>query len=74
MRIYENKYHFHAERGEREYSGEADFGVWRVDDVGIEGWGLTPVEPVDTNIGGLDYLFDEGLNFRGGSGRVQLGG
>ena len=51
MKIYESKSKFYAERGGAT-SGETDFGVLHVDDIGIEGKGRKPVEPVDTNIGG----------------------
>ena len=36
MKIYPNKTAFYAERDGR-WSGESDFGVWHVDDIGIAG-------------------------------------
>lgn len=51
MKFYENRKAFYAERC-GEFSGEADYGAWRIDDIGIERRRRPTVHGADVQIGG----------------------
>ena len=55
MKLYENRKAFYAERG-GEFSGEADYGVWHIDDLGIEGRRRASVRGADARVGGEEAV------------------
>ncbi|MCY4652597.1 MAG: hypothetical protein OXC95_05470 [Dehalococcoidia bacterium] len=55
MKFYENRKVFYAERG-GEFSGEADYGAWHLDDIGIERRRHPAVRGTDVQVGVEDAV------------------